>query len=320
MGDYSAFIKSSSDLETTHEVRRAFYIENVMRRSKESTPYLDKAKALYTTLTSSTTVPDDILKLKSLRDAFLDAAGVSRKTREHLDDKDMENILADFVKNVIQPMGDKYVDEITYRYLMALGEQLGGTMRNVIGKMGQAKLTRQIVAQLNVRNIEFDYHLSKGKWISGASFAIADADDIKALRWTSGSYNRTLVYNTTVPGVAGDYKNVDIVMLNAFCGGINKKKDIEPLFADSRNLVVMGELKSGMDRAGGDEHWKTGVHSLNRIRDKYKHSYIFFIGATIEHNMGGEIFTMLKDNRLDFAANLHNENQLSNLCGWLVEK
>lgn len=317
--DYKTFIKKSEDLETTADVRRNFYLENVLRRDRASVPYLMRAKALFTTLKSETKKPSDILKLTNLRDAFLDAAGVSRKTREHLDDSDMNSILADFVKNVVEPTGSKYVDEVTYRYLMALGEQLGGTMRNLIGKLGQSFLTRNIIAQLQMRRIDFDFHIGKGSWTSSDNLTENSPEEIKAIRWHIGNLTRTLVYNITVPDSTEASKNVDIVVFNNHLAGLNHARDIAPLFANSHNLVAMGELKSGMDRAGGDEHWKTGVHALNRIRDKYKHTYLMYIGATIERSMGKKIYTMLQDNRLDFAANLYNENQLSNLCGWLVE-
>ena len=43
-----------------------------------------------------------------------------------------------------------------------------------------------------------------------------------------------------------------------------------------------------------------------------------FIGAAIENAMAVEIFNQLTDEELNNAANLTNENQLAEICNWII--
>lgn len=313
------FIKTADDLVTTHEARRAGFLEAVLRRNAEETPYLAKAKALYTMLKSKTKTSSDVLKLLDIRDAFLDAAGVMQKTRNCLTDIEKQKLFQEFIKKVIAPTGGKYIDEIVYRYLMSLGEQLGGHMRNVIGKAAQSKLTHAIIAQLQLQNLEFKVHKRNGKWVPGAQYTYKLAEEVRAIQWNNGEYKRMLVYNLTVPGIGGRNKNVDIVIFNKQTDDISAST-MKGLMADAKVLHLMGELKGGIDPAGGDEHWKTTRGALERIREAYKKAYVIFIGASIEKSMSKEIYTQLQNGQLDYVANLTNADQLAAMCGWIVEQ
>lgn len=120
------FVNNSSDLVTTKDARRSGFLEYALRRNKESIPFIDKAKALQVSLQKNTKCAEDILKLYDIRETLIEAAGVSVKAKAHLDDMDKNEILAGFVKEVLAPCGKKYIDEIVYRYLLTLGDALGG--------------------------------------------------------------------------------------------------------------------------------------------------------------------------------------------------
>lgn len=127
------FITGPESLVTTREARRAGFLEIALRRNDESIPFLDQAKALYARIVQETRNANDLLSMVECRESLLLAAGYSEKTKSNLSDEDKAELLKDFVENVLAPLGSKYPDEVVYRYLMSLGEQLGGRMRNIIG-------------------------------------------------------------------------------------------------------------------------------------------------------------------------------------------
>lgn len=310
------YVSTPQDLVTTREARREGFLSIALRRDVESTPYIEQGKALWSKLTLNTKRCDDILKIAELRPALLLAAGYSVKAQGNMDDDDKTSQLEEFVKRVLRPCGKKYIDEIVYRYLLALGEQLGGRMKNVIGTMAREKLSRKIVAQLRISGLKFAVHRAKGKWIDGADCTSRDEEDAKAIKWQNGEYSRMLVHNVNIPGVS---KNVDIVVFSKTTDRIDAAA-LAPILSDQKNYVIMGELKGGIDPAGADEHWKTARAALDRIRATFKKAYIAFVGAAIEKAMADEIYTQLQSGLLDYAANLTNDNQLTAFCDWLVNQ
>jgi len=310
------YVSTSQDLVTTREARREGFLSIALRRDVESTPYIEQGKALWSKLTLNTKRCDDILKMAELRPALLLAAGYSVKAQGNMDESDKRSQLKEFVKRVLRPCGKKYIDEIVYRYLLALGEQLGGRMKNVIGTMAREKLSRKIIAQLRIGGLKFAVHRAKGKWIDGVDCTLRDEEEAKAIKWQNGEYSRMLVHNANIPGVS---KNVDIVVFNRASDRVDAP-GLAPILSDQKNYVVMGELKGGIDPAGADEHWKTARAALDRIRATYKKTYIAFIGAAIEKAMADEIYTQLQSGLLDYAANLTNDNQLTAFCDWLVNQ
>lgn len=309
------YVSSPLDLVTTREARRDGFLAIALRRNTESLPYLEQGKALWAKLTAKTKRCEDILKMSDLRPTLLLAAGYSVKAQGNMDDDDKERLLEEFVKQVLRPFGKKYVDEIVYRYLLSLGEQLGGRMRNAIGVMAKEKLSCKIVAQLRVNGFLFAVH-SEGKWIDGTQCMRHDEEYAKAIKWQNGEYQRMLVHNVNIPGVS---KNVDLVVFNKVADSIDAKS-LAPILADQKNYVVMGELKGGIDPAGADEHWKTARAALDRIRATFKKVYIAFVGGAIEKAMAEEIYNQLQSGLLDYAANLTNDAQLSSFCDWLVNQ
>lgn len=313
MAIMNPYITSSLDLVTSREARRDGFLAIALRRDIESIPYLDQSKALWVKLNAHTKRCEDILKLKDLNQTLLLAAGYSIKAQWNMDEEDKTRLLEEFVVQVLKPSGKKYVNEIVYRYLLSLGEQLGGRMRNIIGIMAREKLSRNIIAQLRVNDFPFSINCGN-RWINGNKCSTREEHAAKAIRWQNGEYQRMLVHNLVIPNVS---KNVDFVVFNKFADTIDKK-GLTSILNDFKTYIAMGELKGGIDPAGADEHWKTARAALDRIRSTFKKTYIAFIGAAIEKAMAAEIFVQLQNGDLDNAANLTNENQISSLCDWLV--
>ncbi len=311
------FVPNSDALVTTRGARRSGFLEYALRRNKESVPFIDKAKALQVFLQKYTSRAEDVLKCNDIREALIESAGVSVKAKAHLDDTDKSELLAGFVKEVLAPCGAKYIDEIVYRYLLTLGDALGGTMRNIVGSIAEEKFVRFIVAQLQVHNIEFELLPKQSQWISSKDYVAEMAARTKALRWKNEDSYRSLIFNINVPQVK---KNIDIVLLGNKIEGVTATA-LSSTLGNSSNYIAIGELKGGIDPAGADEHWKTANTALGRVRNSFEKKLdLFFIGAAIEPQMSEEIFRQCQNGELSNAANLTVDYQLCALCEWIIKK
>jgi len=134
------YVRKASDLVTTHESQRNGFLEYALRKSKESIPYIDKAKALKIVLEQNTKKPKDILKLKEEKAECYQASGVSIKAKKYLSEEDLNDILSEFINEFLEPAGSQYIEELIYRYLLTLGDALGGRMRNLVGSIANENL------------------------------------------------------------------------------------------------------------------------------------------------------------------------------------
>ncbi|NER08230.1 MAG: type II site-specific deoxyribonuclease, partial [Okeania sp. SIO3C4] len=314
------YVQKASDLVTTHESQRNGFLEYALRKSKESIPYIDKAKALKAILEQKTKTPKDILKLEEVKSSCYEAAGVSVKANNYLKEDDLNNILEEFIKEFLEPAGQKYIDELIYRYLLTLGDALGGRMRNLVGSIANEKLTRNLISQMQVLGLCFEYYnkLSKS-WFASNKYTIDQVTDIRSIKWTLKSgEKRQIIYNLTVPIVK---KNIDLVVLNLHSKELSGS-EFKKIINDPINFEILGELKGGIDPAGADEHWKTANTALSRVRDNFKHYNIdiplVFIGAAIEASMSNEIFEQYATGQIMNCANLTVDNQFTSLCNWIV--
>lgn len=318
----NAYVKKASDLVNTHASIRSGFLEYALRKSKESIPYIDKAKALKLILEQKTKRPKDILLLDEIQSSCYEAAGVSVKASNYLTSADLKDILKEFIKGFLEPAGAKYIDELIYRYLLTAGDALGGRMRNLVGSIANEKLTRNIISQLKVLGLSFEFYDKQSKlWLKSKNYSIDQVPDIRAIRWVLRSgEKRQLIYNLTVPIVK---KNIDLVILNCHSDQITGRS-FKAIIEKAKNYVMLGELKGGIDPAGADEHWKTANTALSRVRDGFKKKRIdiplVFIGAAIETSMSREIFAQYSDGRIANCANLTVDNQLVTLCNWIVSK
>jgi len=311
------FLITPEDLVTTKEARREGFLEYALRRNRESIPFIDKAKALKAYLQHHTKCCDDLLKLVDIQNSLLEAAGISVKAKSHLKESDKKEILARFIKDVLKPSGEKYIDEVILRYLLTLGDSLGGRMRNIVGSIACEKVTRFLVAQLEIHGRDYEIYSEKFKWVSQSNYSVEVAETAKALRWKLRNKKRSIIYNINVPQVK---KNIDIVILNDLVEIPSSKSTREMLHCKEKYLAI-GELKGGIDPAGADEHWKTASTALERVRQSFDGNLdLFFIGAAIEVHMANEIFEKCRNGQLANVANLTVDAQLAALCEWLIMK
>lgn len=314
---YLNHLKSSKDLITPYEETRAGFVALALEKNRKATPFVIEARALKVAAMKVSNAKK-LLEIKSIRPSLLTAAGVSDKAEKYLQEKDQIKAIQSLIEKFLEPSGKNFVEELVYRFLLTKGDQLGGSMRNLGGILGERKLARAIISSLNLSNIIYQWHHTKSKkWILKSN---DDADielHLNGLSYENLLGIRTLVLNRTIPLVK---KNVDLSVLQLHPEQIDSTKDSGHLISD--NYIAFGELKGGIDPAGADEHWKTANSALNRIRESFAkkslHPITFFIGAAIENSMSMEIFSQLESGVLTNAANLTNDDQVASFCNWLI--
>lgn len=144
------FIKSATSLVTPYEQTRAGFVALALEKNKLGTPYVEEAKVLKIEA-SKVKTPHDLLKLKNIKSALLTAAGISDKANSHLTDKHKIEAIHGLIENFLDPAGKDFVEELVYRFLLTKGDSLGGSMRNLAGKLGEKKFIRALVSSLSIR-------------------------------------------------------------------------------------------------------------------------------------------------------------------------
>jgi type II restriction enzyme len=310
-------ITTSSDLVTSREQTRAGFISFALEKNRRSTPIIESAKALKV-LASKAKTAKDLLKITEIQPALLTASGLSDKAVNYFTEDDKIKAILGLIENFLEPAGSGFVDEVVYRYLLIKGDSLGGSMRNIVGVIAQQKFVRTLLSNLSISGTNYQWLDNKTKkWEEKPTNDFAIEENLKALSWKNPKgNNRVLAFNLNIPIVKN---NIDICLFNA---------DTE-LYANGEivntpeKILMLGELKGGIDPAGADEHWKTGNTALNRIRESLaKHNLKIdtsFIAAAIEKKMANEIFVQLQNKTLSNAANLTIDEQLVNYCNWLLK-
>ncbi len=223
----NAFVKSASDLETSHEAKRAGFLEIALRKSREALPYIDEAKSLRLQAKAHKST-SDLLADTRIKLPLAEAAGISTKASVFLSPEDIDAIILEFIKIYLDPAGDKFADELTYRYLLAKGDALGGHMRNIIGAIANEKVTRYVTAQL--RNLGVDYYAQiKGQpdWVLGTHTSPEMFTNFRGLKWENGKGRRELRYNLGNPIVK---KNIDLTLFSNHTAGTKNIAALKDFF------------------------------------------------------------------------------------------
>jgi hypothetical protein len=308
------YLRSSDDLVTPRNEIRAGFVALVLEKNRRATPTVAEARSLKATASTASS-PAELTKTAGIEAALLTAAGVSAKAAGHMDAQDKADAIQALVKNFLEPAGDKFVEELVYRFLLTRGDALGGSMRNAGGILAQRKFTRSFLAVL--ANAQISY-----RWLDAGNkvWATQGRDDtdremrLKGISWSLNAEKKTMLYDVNVP--LGE-KNVDICVLNQ-----PHQQLTSDCLKDASSYTALGELKGGIDPAGFDEHWKTARSALIRIREafakKNASAQTFFIANGIARSMADEIMVDLESGTLSCAANLTKPDQVSMLCRWLI--
>jgi len=156
-----------NDLVTTYEATRAGFISIAFEKNIKATPFIEEAKSLKV-IAQKAKKPKDLLSLTDIYPSLLTASGLSDKSLNHLTKEDKEEALNNLIEKFLEPAGEKFIDELVYRFLLTRGDTLGGMMRNIAGFIGQKKLIRSIIASLSIKKRDFMYlHSKTDSWVKG---------------------------------------------------------------------------------------------------------------------------------------------------------
>lgn len=304
------------DLVTSKEETRTGFIEFALEKNKRSKPFIESAKA-FRHFAMQAKTPHDLLDIKEIKEPLLTASGLSDKALKYFIESDRTIAINELIKNFLEPAGDEFVEESVYRYLLIKGDALGGSMRNAIGAFAQQKLVRSLLSVMAGTGMEY-------KWLStdrNSAWKNKPDDDfeiengMKAISWENEHGYRTFAFNLGIPAVG---KNIDLCLFDCAYGQYNGGGIVSRI----ESVIMLGELKGGIDPAGADEHWKTANTALERIRSSIGEGnpalQTSFVGAAIEKSMAEEIFAQLKKRKLSFAANLTKSDQVYEYCKWLL--
>ena len=317
MKPYLNHLKTSEDLITSYEARRAGFVALALEKNRRATPFVEQARALKI-IASTAKNPSQLIKIEDIQSALLTAAGISDKAAGHLQQQDKLDAIQGLIQNFLEPSGENFIEELIYRFLLTRGDTLGGSMRNAGGAIAQRKFIRALISNLQISGSSYEWLNSlNSRWLKNTE---NDADielTLRGLSWQKEDKCRTLIFNLTVPAVKN---NIDLCLLNCSSSQINIKQAKE-IYQNPNSYLAFGELKGGIDPAGADEHWKTARTALIRIESAFAKinlkPKLFFVGSAIERKMATEIWSMLNDSSLTNVANLTNEIQLNSLVRWL---
>lgn len=312
---YLWHLSEYSDLVTAPEAIRAGFVTVALERNRLATPFIEQARALKVSASRAKS-PGDLRKIEEIQTALLTASGFSKKAVNHTDESDRASAIQGFIETYLEPAGAHFVEELVYRFLLTRGDSLGGSMRNITGKLAERQVTRAIISTLTLSGRTYQwFNAASDTWITGSTDDVDIELSLKAISWKKRRDTRTLVYNRTIPLVR---KNIDICLLDCPPDEITSGTYKIP-----ERFIAFGELKGGIDPAGADEHWKTAQTALTRIRTAFANQdlspNIFFIGAIIVESMAQEIWDQLANGMLQNTANLTNPDQVASLVNWFVD-
>lgn len=158
---YQRHLASSDDLVTSYEATRAGFVALALEKNRRATPYVAEARALQAAASQART-PADLRTLPGIEAGLLAAAGVSDKALVHLQSADKRMAIDGLIENLLEPAGEKFVEELVFRFLLTRGDTLGGSMRNIGGVLAQRKLTRAIIAALRIAGISYKFNYNGG--------------------------------------------------------------------------------------------------------------------------------------------------------------
>jgi len=280
-------VSSFSDLVTTKEATVGGFSWQAKEKLKRADDFFRHADYFSSKAKTIKSV-GDIKSDPNLFEFVIASCMLSKKSLTHLSPETQDKIISQLIDftNLSNP---DYLKSLERRYFLTSGDSLGGTMRNVVGKFAQEKLSNLIFKKLqdNKKNPQIIY--SSAKKITG-------------IRWDG----RMVIFDKK-PNFIG--KSIDLIVIKGRSAEI---ADLEK----PADYLCCGELKGGIDPAGADEHWKTAKTALERIHTAFTSKSftppkLVFLGAAIEAAMSQEIFELISSGWLSGAANINYEDQLN---------
>jgi len=192
---YRYHLQRSENLVTTPEATRAGFIALALEKNRLATPYVNEARALQEAISEAKTSAD-VLNNKKIEAALLAAAGLSDKSLIHLSEEDKEEAINRLVKDFLEPAGEKFVEELIFRFLLTRGDTLGGSIRNIGGVLAQQKFSSFIISELRNAKLRYKWqHAITRQWVDMRDDDAEIERSLRGIYWERKQQPRTLVYN-----------------------------------------------------------------------------------------------------------------------------
>ena len=237
MIDYTKHLSKFEDLMTTYAETRAGFISIALEKNKRATPYVEEARILNSKI-SNVAEPNQLITLLDIRNGLIAASGISEKAANHLGEAGCNEAIAEFIRNFLIPAGEKFKEELVFRFLLTRGDSLGGSMRNIVGAIAQKKLCISIVSSLRLAGRNFHWlDGSAKKWINSESNSKdLEIENAKGLFWVNSQKQpRLLLFNLGVPIVRN---NIDIILFDS-----DLNTDLKILITDPAKYMQLLKIK-----------------------------------------------------------------------------
>ena len=182
------FITSPESLVTTPEETRAGFLRIALEKNRRGDPFVKDALA-FKAMVAHTHVPEELLAIDAVRPFLITAAELSAKSLAYLNEADQTMAIQELINKFLIPAGSSYIDEATFRYLLIKGNAVGGSMRNIIGAIGQERLVRAIYSSMNVRGMPSCERIDgqAERWTPVDRDDAGAEADVKALHWVNAA-------------------------------------------------------------------------------------------------------------------------------------
>ena len=141
------FIRSAADLVTSHSAVRAGFLSQALTKTDKATPFIEKAKRLWSALQDVQDI-NSLLTNSEFRSDLIAATGFSQKACNQLSKTELDSALRDVLGRLLTTAGTEFREEILYRYLLTMGDALGGQMRNFTGADAGIRFTQSLLDAL----------------------------------------------------------------------------------------------------------------------------------------------------------------------------
>jgi len=216
--------------------------------------------------------------------------------------------------------------------LMAnLGDSLGGTSRNEVGRTAMMRLLNPLVRFLNERDL-----------LHSVNFSYKGTLDENELE-DAGTRRQEVVFSsdTDVERLLNSFERFrvkyhELILRNGSrllvdrqlnwqdtTGNVHKIGPDLHSTAQTQDFVWAAEVKGGADPAGSDEHWKTATQALNRILDASQTTgrpkpALAFVATILVERVAREAQKWVDEGKLTKVYNLtrmlNDQNEMEHFC------
>jgi type II restriction enzyme len=148
-------INSHVDLVTSRKAICEGFLAQAQSKREKATPFIDKAKQLWQKLQNTQNI-NSLISQNDLRTDLIAVSGFSEKSIKNLSAGEIDAAIKIFLAELSAKYPAQFREEILYRYLLTMGDALGGQMRNLTGNDASIKFTEALLAHLRSRQLSPD--------------------------------------------------------------------------------------------------------------------------------------------------------------------